>query len=231
MTIAFGYSFGDYAVLGADTRTTYASPLMEFYDDNSQKVQRTSMGIITGAGFCPLLDSVKRRLATETVLSTDRIIAIVREERDAVRSTWSRYQKIGEWINQTGWIFTYNTQNEGQPLLRLAILHPRLGEDIDIYQPRQPAVIWPVEVGRELSESLSGVMRDRLGRVTDTQDLQNGIGAVSAVLGLFVTTLQPMCRSISSRFQVGAHYRQLTGVSEIVSPLPDGRFNFQLSMS
>lgn len=57
----------------ADTRTTYyvfgASP---FYHDDSSKIQRTTMGPITGAGFCPLLDAVKGRLSKETI--TDLIV-------------------------------------------------------------------------------------------------------------------------------------------------------------
>lgn len=51
MTIAIGLNLGSYAILAADTRTTYYLDGRPFlYDDSTPKVQRTTIGLITGAG-------------------------------------------------------------------------------------------------------------------------------------------------------------------------------------
>jgi len=75
---------------------------MPFYDDNSSKVQKTTMGLITGAGFCTLLDSVKRKLAIEQVTDTERVLGIINEETERTLNAWRAHPQIESWIEQTG---------------------------------------------------------------------------------------------------------------------------------
>jgi hypothetical protein len=82
MTIAIGINLGRYVILAADTRTTYYPPFGKpLFRDDSEKIQKTGIGLITGAGLISLLDPVKTRLANESITNTNYIILFVREER------------------------------------------------------------------------------------------------------------------------------------------------------
>lgn len=82
MTIALGINFGDYVLLVADTRTIFGWPNhIVSYTDESKKIQKTSFGLITGAGRTNLLDSVKNRLAKQEITNTNQIFEIIKEER------------------------------------------------------------------------------------------------------------------------------------------------------
>lgn len=102
MTIAIGINLGLYAIFAAVTRTTYYRLGMPFFNDNSLKIQRTTMGLITGAGFCALLDSVKDKLANEEVTSTERVLGIIDEETESIFDVWGNNSNTEDWIAQTG---------------------------------------------------------------------------------------------------------------------------------
>lgn len=49
-------------MLAADTRVTnYLFGIPISCEDDKEKIHRTGVGLITGAGYCPLLDAVKTR--------------------------------------------------------------------------------------------------------------------------------------------------------------------------
>lgn len=81
MTLIVGFNMVAYALLVADTRLTFIRPDgSTYYHDDCEKIQRTGMGIITGAGFGNLLDAVKDRLADEEIIRTERVAEIINEE-------------------------------------------------------------------------------------------------------------------------------------------------------
>lgn len=231
MTIAIGINLGLYAILAADTRTTYHKLGMPFYDDNSSKVQKTTMGLITGAGFCSVLDSVKSRLETEQIINTDSVLSIIKEESKKTQQTWQTHPQIHSWMEQTGWIFSYTTLLNNQPLLRLGIFHPSISKDeFGIYEVGKPAIIFPVELDREKVEAIYDPILQKIKIPADSSELQSSVERNTAVIAAVINALQPHCPSISRRFQVGIHSGGQLGISDLTDIQEDGTFSLSIKL-
>jgi len=230
MTIAIGINLGSYAVLAADTRTTYHRFGMPFYDDSSTKVQKTTMGLITGAGFSPLLDSVKREL-TEQIANTERVLSIIKEESERTLQAWGTYSQIDSWIEQTGWIFSYTTLLNDQPTLRVGIFHPSINKEMYVtYEVGYPEIILPVELDYETAEAIYDPILQRIKVPGDSSELQSSIDQNIAVIGALINALQPHCPSISRRFQVGIHSGGQVGISDLTDIQDDGTFSLSIKL-
>ncbi len=231
MTIAIGINLGLYAILLADTRTTYHKLGIPFYDDNRPKVQKTTIGLITGAGFCPLLDSVKSRLETEQITNTDSVLSIIKDESKKTQQTWQTHPQIQSWIEQTGWIFSYTTMLNNQPLLRLGIVHPNISKDeLGIYEVGKPAIIYPVELECEKVEAIHDPILQEIKVPTDSSELQSSIERNTAVIAAVINALQPHCPSISRRFQVGIHSGGQLDISDLTDIQADGTFSLSIKL-
>lgn len=231
MTVAIGINLGSYAILAADTRTTYHVFGMPFYDDNSSKVQKTTMGLITGAGFCTLLNGVKEKLAIEQVTNTERVLGIIKEETERTLSAWRAHPQIEFWIEQTGWIFSYMTLLNDQPLLRVGVFHPSLNKEMYVtYEVGNPAIIFPVELDPGITKAIHDSVLKRIKVPTDVADVQSSIEWNSTVIGTIISELQPYCSSISKRFQIGIHSSGQTGISDLVDIKNDGTFSLNIKL-
>jgi hypothetical protein len=130
VTLIVGLHLDSYILLAADTRvSSYPNGQLHFRDDGD-KIRFTSAGIITGAGLCDLLDPVKQRLEDEKISNTDRIIEIIREEREALEGWhWLEDERVAESLNITAWMLTYlNANSRDNPTeynLRLAVTIPQ----------------------------------------------------------------------------------------------------------
>lgn len=231
MTIAIGINLGLYAILAADTRTTYHRFDMPFFDDNSTKVQKTTMGLITGAGFFPLLDSVKRKLATEQITNTERVLSIIKEENEKTRQAWRTYSQIDSWMEKTGWIFSYTTLLNNEPTLRVGIFHPSINKEMYVtYEVGNPEIIFPVELDPETAQAIYDLILQRIKVPVDSSELQSSIEQNSRVIGVAINALQPHCPSISKLFQVGIHCGGQAVISDLIDIKDDGTFSINIKL-
>lgn len=220
---------GFYAILAADTRTTSSFLGMEFYDDDTSKVQKTTMGLITGAGLCQLLDAVKQRLAVVEITSTNDILRIMREERERARGLWRNNSNLDTWLRQTGWIFSYFGLVSGKPLLRLGMFHPGLSEtEIGIAEIGKPLTIYPIELPQEIVEPLTKTVLAKMKVPTSESEVQASIEQNVIVIAQVISTLKPFCSSISNRLQVGIHRAGASGISGLTDIPEDGNWSLTI---
>jgi hypothetical protein len=215
MTIAIGIDLGRYVMLAADTRTTYYSFLGRTFRDDSEKIQKTGIGLITGAGLLPLLDSVKRRLAKEEITDTGDIIRIVREEREKASVNFG--PKVQEALRKTGWIFTYHTVLNGVPQLRLAVAHPELGNNIGLYGEKGPAIIYPIEANETQAKFISNSLLKEIRSNGEIAELQESIQYHARIIAILIKALHEHFPSVSDYCQVGVHTAEgRKGISPII---------------
>ncbi len=208
MTIALGINFGDYAMVAADTRTTYFNwdGSIRNYADDSEKIQETKIGLITGDGSVGLLHLVKRRLMDIEVTNTNQIFDIIKKAR-------IEYQKVQKmfWLTKnkdidvTGWIFTYVASVDNKPKLRLGIVHPAIGEELALYPDNHPALICPVEATKEEAEVIGDVLTKAIKPSEDFSSLTESIQYHWNVIAALIRELCPKYPSISSYSQIGIH--------------------------
>lgn len=226
MTIALGIHLGTYAMLAADTRITYPTYLW-LHDDAARKIQKTTLGLITGAGYVPLLDQVKRKLATESPTNTNDILAIIREARANMLEAGGEVQSL---VQTTGWIFTYNSLADGQAVTRLAIFHPSVSmTEIGLYAKGDPCIVFPPEVPRDAADSITAEIKRSVKLPSELEPFDDNLGKNCSVIAVLIKSLQPYCPSISKRFQIGVHISEKTAISDIIDIPEDKPFQIHLN--
>ena len=114
MSFIVGFNLNHYLVLGADTRISYYPNNRLLYRDDETKIRTTSVGLITGAGLCDLLDPVKDRMAADEPPHTDAMRQIIREECVRAQLHFANHpdKRVHEALQTTGWMLTYITNSE-----------------------------------------------------------------------------------------------------------------------
>jgi hypothetical protein len=227
MTIVLGINFGDYVLLASDTRTTYYNwdGSINRYNDDSEKIQETYIGLIAGSGCVPLLDMVEKRLKDTEVTNSNQIIEIIEKARiDYQRRS---LLDVTRYIEMTGWLFTYRTFIDNKPKLRFCIVHPSLEEKIAYYEDNNPAAIYPVEASKEEADALGDVLLKLTKPSKEFASLSESIQYHCKVVATLMRELQPKYPSISSYLQVGIH--TIDGLRDISPVIKDeGQVTFHI---
>jgi len=203
MTIALGINFGNYVFLAADTRTTFGwvNQIIR-YTDESEKIQKTSFGLITGAGRTNLLDSVKNRLAKREIINTDQIFKIIKEER---LNLLRRHLITESDIALTGWVYSYITILNDAPKLRLDMVHPSLGEGLARWEENKAAIICPYEASKEEADKIIATLNKVIKPSVHFATIEESYRYHGQIIGELIRQIQPRYPSISRCYQIGIH--------------------------
>jgi hypothetical protein len=223
MTIALGINLGNCALVAADTRVTYYNWFGKTFNDDNEKVQKTKIGLITGAGSVPLLDEVKQQLKVQNIINTNDILRVIKEAR--INYTKS-YLNRSEDIEVTGWIFTYLTKDKDNKVkMRVCIAHPSISKnEIGLCEENKAFVISPVEATKEQASSIAELVNKA---IKPFETLQESIQYHSAFVAQLIKSIQPMFPSTSPFFQIGIHtFDGRSGITHIIKDESD--FNIAL---
>jgi len=190
------------------------------FSNASQKIAKTKLGLITGAGSSILLNSVNKNLEEIETRHTDEILNIIKKEKSRLFNLYNflnldLYKKT---IESTGWIFTYITLNNNNPLLRLGIYHPSLGEEIGFYAENYPAVIFPFEASSQEASELSLALKSLVKPANDFGGISDCIQYHIESIGSFIDFIAPSYASISSSSQFAVHGPEGMWISPIIKP-------------
>jgi len=233
MTIAIGINLEEFILLAADTRTTeydFLGNTIRFYDE-SEKIKKTKIGLMTGAGNLALLEAVKERFAEKEALDTNEILKIIEEVRLYYINLFDFYNLVqyNKILHSTGWIFTYLTMINNNPILRLAIYHPSLGSGIGLYSERQPAAIFPHEASKQEAEELSKVLEEIVKPYNEFKDFSACIEYYLKCIGTFINSIHPRYPSVSSSCQFGIHKLEGVYISPIIKPQEATKLNISFT--
>lgn len=235
MTMAVGFHLGGYVMLAADTRVTgYLFGVPISCQDDQEKVHRTGIGLITGAGYCPLLEAVRDRFKSMGEGNSNDIIRIIREEREKQRAQLALAGLISSKSVDTGWIFTYLTAADGKLKLRMGLSHSTIDDkQFCVYESGQCCLIAPAEASKQQAEVLhEGLIAalEPLQDISDQAKLQASIVRHWGLIAGVIRKLKPQFPSISAFSQVGVHLASgHRGISQIVSNEQDN-LSLQLTL-
>jgi len=199
------------------------------YRDERTKISRTSLGLITGAGFIGLLEAVKRRLDFREVFSSDRIVEIAREERQRIDSD-PRYRqdpKVAESLITTGWLFTYFSPADVGIRLRLAVCHPANDYKLALVEENASFVMMPAGATTDQLERISRRLQEHVIPLHEISDLRESIQHHAALAGAVTRAVAQDFESVSPSFHIGV--QTIDGYSAI-SPILDGDWTWSLSL-
>jgi len=229
MTINIGINLGRYIILAADTRTVYClDGRIIRYSDEHQKIQKTKVGLITGAGYTDLLDDVKKQIAQENVNHTDQIIVIIRKCRENLQLKPAFSSVLGsKWIEATSWLLTYMTPIRNAGTLRLALIHPQFGDKIAVCQKNKSCVIMPADSTPEQSEHVTNIVNSQIKPLEEPTRINENIDYHVALIRGVIKGVSQDHRSVSQSFQIGIH--TIDGRMGISCITEDGSFSVNLS--
>lgn len=203
MTINIGINLEKYIILAADTRTVYFLHGRQMYTDENQKIQKTKIGLTTGAGHKGLLDEVKYQLAQRDINHTDQIIQIIKEQVGAFSQ--QAFPEIKKVIDVTGWLLTYRTQVEKTPILRLALLHPQFNYELALCEKNKSCVIMPLGANEEITEAVSDTINKKIKPLENMSKIKENISYHSALIKQIISTVSKNFKSVSPTFHIGVH--------------------------
>lgn len=238
MTILLGFHLKDHILLAADSRVCWFPPgrPMQFRDEET-KIWNTSIGLIAGSGLAPLLDAVKARFEDHTIHHTDDLVAIVREERQALETQpWFSNPRVQESLQTTCWMFTdvgaepAERTRPAEVNLRLGISHPALGSyERRIIPPGFCLVVMPTGSTDEQVSHYTRWANEDVRTSEVLPDLSQSLQHHTTVAAKIIKSVSEWNPMVSGSFQIGVHSLWSgSGVSSVVSAA-DGQFTLSLS--
>jgi len=213
MTLVIGMHLSEFVLLAADTRTTrgYPGEVVDV-DDDTCKILKTPIGLITGAGYVTLLDAVKERLMDEPIDRTEDIEGIIAEERQVVADELDDNARLrSEGLDYTSWMFTYlgaDRRDDPEPSLRLAIYHPSLHESRRLLIPEnRGAVVAPRSMSQDQASLLDEQLNDRLVTLEKQPDQRENFRLNVGVIAEFMADIAKQHDDVAHTFHVGMHFR------------------------
>lgn len=228
MTINIGINLGHYIILGADTRSVYCwGNKIIRHSDEHQKIQKTKIGLITGAGYTDLLDDVKRQIAEQDIEHTDQIIDIIRKCRENL-SVRPFFPVLGsKWIEGTSWLLTYMTVIHDSRVLRLALIHRQFDDKVAFCENNKSCVIMPADSTPEESEHVTSIVNSQVKPLEDLTRINENISYHVTLIRGVIKAVSENHKSVSRSFQIGAH--TVDGRMGISGITENGAFSLSLS--
>ncbi|MDL4862000.1 hypothetical protein NPJ88_006620 [Halomonas elongata] len=131
MTMIAAIDMGELGLVAADKAEVSVGPdkgVMSRHEE-ANKIVRTSLGIVTGAGFVELLDPVKNFLQSNEISNTDEVLQAIISERLGFKRKYGHLLDADKWLMRTSWVFDYTTLVNDESVHRIAIYHPFWRED------------------------------------------------------------------------------------------------------
>lgn len=222
MTVCIGYHQPNYICIAADTRVTYGYPAI-YIEDGKQKLIETSIGLITGSGFAPLLDGVVDRLNQENITSISQIEDITNNEVERLYKEYSEnpnpsysFDDLEEFILCTNWLYSYLTQNDdGEHLLRLALIAGPTSRDNKcenyLVNSNYAKVLLPKEFDQSQCEGYSEQLNASLNSKL-TGDLGKDILMINSIFNDLILEIASISDGVSKEYFFGIHGFDKTAV-------------------
>jgi hypothetical protein len=230
VTLIVGMNLGSYALLGADTRVSYYPHDRLMYRDDSLKIRRIGMGLITGAGFGNLLDDVKGALDDDAIEHTDIIRDVVnREVEDWKRHPWYQQTRVRKALDETGWMFSYVTGSLEQPdkcELRLAVLGTDNGP-LGLILKNKSWLFPPTGTTQEQGKEWFDFLKDSLRPLERDDDLAKNIAHHIGCVYHIMEAGSEANEGVAKTFQIGIHVMpRAKWISNIITEDLDIQWDF-----
>ena len=164
MTCILVAHLGDEIIIAADKRVTEITQdgVKIPCGDNEEKIVRTKVGVITGAGALAMLDPVKSFVRDHGFNSPDAVLDLILRTRDSFSNFHAESPRLQADLAETSWMFTYPTVVNDQAVTRFAYYHQQHGADslrrLDVGRVMCFPGGFSQEQAQELQAKLQGVV-------------------------------------------------------------------------
>lgn len=155
----------EYALIAADKmEVAKIGPGFVCVRTNVDKITDTGIGLMTGSGYVSLLDEVKSAVSKSQITHTNQILTIIRDRRLKLlyNPCLPENQKY-DFLNNTGWLFTYSTIVDAKPTIRVAIYSPHVGDQyLSIVEENKCSAFFPSDSTAAIRESFMAALKSEM---------------------------------------------------------------------
>lgn len=155
----------EYALIAADKmEVAEIGPRFVCVRTDVDKIIDTGIGLMTGSGYVSLLDEVKSAVSKSEITHTDQILTIIRDGRlkTFYNACLTENQK-SDFLNNTGWLFTYYTIVDAKPTIRVAIYSPHLSNRyLGIVEENKCNAFFPPDSTATIRESFMAALKSEM---------------------------------------------------------------------
>ena len=211
MTVLIGFSCPAFTILGADGRSIAHDDTSDV-DDETQKIYKTGVGVIAGAGRTDIIHAVTTRLEHDAPASNQEASEIIRAE----------VEKLGldpndPGLERTCWLASYATNTGEGPQTMLALANRDANYAFDPFQHNTVVVIRPAgmpeDVGRRFMIDAQAELDQRTGKAATEAHVPLCIQLIAAL----VRAISRLNDTVGPRWSVGVHLARnnATAVSDV----------------
>lgn len=211
MTLLATIHLDDYAIIASDKKEVVKiNGLIVPSHEEAEKIVITDIGLITGSGYVELLNAVKKRVSSEEINHTDKIMEIIKGERDKIKqSTFYDDEQLNELINYSGWLFSYFTITENTQCLRIALYHPTVDENhFCIIRENSCKVIYPSDVDPANIAQYSDYFSANIGTLEKIPDINQNLSYNIKLILLLIDEISRISSTVSKTCDIGVVFRK-----------------------
>lgn len=168
MTCILVAHLGDELIIAADKRVTQITQdgVKIPHGDKEEKIVRTKVGVITGAGSLAMLDPVKSYVRDHGFNSPDDVLDLILRTRDSFSELHAERPRLQDDLAETSWMFTYPTLVNDQAVTRFVYYHQHHGAEslrrLDVGRVMCFPGGFSLEQAQELQSKLHNVVTESL---------------------------------------------------------------------
>lgn len=204
MTCILVAHLGEHVILAADKRAVQINEdgSRTVLNDNVEKIVKTGVGVITGAGMVEMLDQVKSKFSGEEFDDSGEVLESILQARKKYSERYISSSRLHQDLRETSWVFTYPATEEGRLVTRVRFYHQSESGDSLVVLGEKGVLCLPgglssIEAQR-VQSSLQEVVRTSL----ETLPYEQAAQAVFTYMVKLMSDIADVSMSVSSMCDV-----------------------------
>lgn len=193
MTCILVAHLGDEIIIAADKRVTEVTQdgVKIPCGDNEEKIVRTKVGVITGAGTLAMLDPVKSFVRDHGFTSPDDVLDLILRTRHSFSESHAKSARLQADLAETSWMFTYPTVVNDQAITRFVYFHQHHSAESLCALTEGKVMCFPGGFSLEQAQELQAKLQDVV-----TESIESH--PIDQVRELVVSSMLKLIREVSA---------------------------------
>ena len=172
---------------------------------NVDKIINTRIGLMTGSGYVTLLNEVKSAVSESEITQSEQILTIIKDKRlTLLRDPCLPEYLKSDFLDHTGWLFTYFTVVDGKPTIRVAIYSPRASEQyLLLVEEGNCNVFLPSDVSEAIGEPIMAALRNEMVSSDSADSFQDTLSINSRLLLRTMKELSEISSFVTESCDIG----------------------------
>lgn len=200
MTCILVAHLGDEVIIAADKRVTQITQdgVKIPHGDNEEKIVRTKVGVITGAGSVAMLDPVKSYVRDHGFNSPDDVLDLILHTRDSFSEFHAESPRLHADLAETSWMFTYPTVVNDQAITRFVYFHQHHSAESLCGLTEGRVMCFPSGFSLEQAQELQAELQSVVTAALDSYPIDQVRQLVASYMLTLISQVSAISETVSS---------------------------------